>query len=475
MISKKLNLKKLLVQSALLITITAFSSCKDEFIQLKGDDTSKYEIANLSGQLVGQGGKALMSNFDFQNEGSYKFNIQLNKNSTGVGTGKLIYDETVLNSYNQKNGTNFIAYPKDLVEFINAGAVNIPAGSNVSDKIEVKIKANTAANPADVFVIPVKANFNASGSNVDNLDYLLFVKDLTKGASAEKSTGLKTFSIIEVNNVNPLMNLAFTLKNSGKPLFDHVVLFSSNINFDENTGRVYINHNENLTHILQNRDKYIKPLQDRGIKVSLSLLGNHDKSGVSNLSDETIKYFAQEIKRTCDAYGLDGVFYDDEYSAYKDPAPAGFEKPSNSRAAKLMYEVKKLMPHRDNMVYVYSNTDYFGNTPWGNYGIDEAEAGEYVDYAIHDYFGNYDLTESYPGLDKKRWIMLSSEYARNYFTSISSLRGVRANGQGGTMVFSLNPHNSNVASQLNHMRNIATAFYDDELVYDAAKAFRKDW
>lgn len=49
---------------------------------------------------------------------------------------------------------------------------------------------------------------------------------------------IKLFSFTEVNDTNPLNNLNFTLKNSGKPLVDMVVLFSANINYDAATDKV---------------------------------------------------------------------------------------------------------------------------------------------------------------------------------------------------------------------------------------------
>jgi len=472
---KIMTLNKLILRSALLIGILAFQSCKDEIIQIQGTQESNFTVAKSTGVIIGQDGKSAMSNYDFHQEGKFKFAVQLNKPLNQDATVKLMYDESVLDSYNTNNGTNFAAYPKDLISIANNGDVSITSKNNISNSVEITLKANESATPDDIFALPLKASSNSfEGHNA--VEYILFVKDLTKGASAAKENGLKVFSIIEANNVNPLMHLAFNLKSSGKPLFDHVVLFSSNINYNAATGRVYINHNENLTHILENRDKYIKPLQDRGIKVSLSLLGNHDISGIANLSDETIKYFAQEIKKTCEIYGLDGVFYDDEYSAYTWPSPPGFEYPSNQRAAKLMYEVKRIMPTTISMAYVYSRTSSFGESWWGDFnGIEEADAGEYVDYAIHDYGGSYELGSNYPGLPKSGWIMRSSEHALNRYQSLNGLRTIRTNNEGGTMVFSLNPHASNVTRQMTNLNNIATAFYDDELVYDAAKAPRKDW
>lgn len=141
---------------------------------------------------------------------------------------------------------------------------------------------------------------------------------------------------MEVNDANPLNNLSFTLKSNGKPLVDALIIFSANINYNVETGRVYIFNNENVQALLDNREHYLKPLQDRGIKVILGLLGNHDRSGVANMSKETAQVFAQEVKAMCDAYKLDGIFIDDEYSAYETSnITPGFVYPSREAAARL--------------------------------------------------------------------------------------------------------------------------------------------
>ena len=154
------------------------------------------------------------------------------------------------------------------------------------------------------------------------------------------------FSCIEVNNVNPLQHLNFKLEKSNKYYFDAVILFSSNINFSKKEDVVYIHNNENVQPILNNWEHYIKPLKDRGIKVLLSILGNHDGSGLANLDDERAQQFAKAIADTLDKYDLDGVFFDDEYSEYnkglKGQGYKGFlDAPSYEAASRLAYETKK--------------------------------------------------------------------------------------------------------------------------------------
>ena len=272
---------------------------------------------------------------------------------------------------------------------------------------------------------------------------------------------------MEVNDTNPLNNICFTLKSSGKPLVDAVILFSSNINYNAETGRVYVYNNENNQAIFDMREKYLKPLKERGIKVILSILGNHDRSGVANLSDEAARDFAQECKAVCDAYDLDGVFLDDEYSSYQTPVPPGFVAPSYAACSRLYYELKRAMPDRWTVAYGYGRTQYLTE-------IDGHQCGEYLDYALADY-GSSVNNNMYPGLPLSGMAIRSSEYARGYiYTSQSYLASMREQGYGAYMIFAMDPNRSNVNTQINSMSNIAKYLFDDELEVDY-NFYKKDW
>lgn len=105
-----------------------------------------------------------------------------------------------------------------------------------------------------------------------------------------------------------------------RPLFDMVVIFSANMNFDEGTGTPVLYYNESVRKVLANRDVFVKPLQDKGIKVLLSVMPNHQGIGFSNLDisgeREMIRGFARDIRDAIQMYGLDGVMFDDEYADY---------------------------------------------------------------------------------------------------------------------------------------------------------------
>lgn len=449
-----------------LLPVITLQSCKKDVIMKE----PTYE--KFIGYLKGTDGKTDSTTLDLHSETSYDVQLQLSKPNTQDVKGSIIYNMELIDDYNKKNGTTFQAFPEDLVTLSENGHVEIKANTLSSNPVKVSIKPSPELGSTVLYIIPLSTKLVVNGIQTKSSDLFLFVHDLSKVPSTDKSTGIKIISCIEVNDTNPLNNLSLKLKNSDKYLVDMVILFSSNVNYDAATGKVKVTHNENVTHLLENRNKYIKPLQDKGMKVILSLLGNHDRSGVANLSEASARLFAQEIKAVCDEYNLDGVFFDDEYSAYQNPPPPGFVTPSNQAAARLVYETKKAMPDKLTMVYVYSRTGNFGGTN----AIAESSAGQYVDYALHDYGQSYDLSGRYPDLPKSRWAMSSGEYNIGRWPSTAALNNIRSGGFGAHMIFALDPTRANFKShQTPALQNVAKILFDDELVINQSQVYSKDW
>lgn len=277
------------------------------------------------------------------------------------------------------------------------------------------------------------------------------------------------FNCLEVNNVNPLVTLNYTLKKTGKYLFDAVVLFSSNINYSQKEDVVYLHNNENVEPILLHADKYIKPLKEKGIKVLLSILGNHDCSGICNLGPERSKAFAQAIADTCAKYNLDGVFFDDEYSNYGTQGTAkGFVQNSYSAASRFIYDVKQAIgPDRWTVVY-----------RWGGItslvAVDGHNPGEYLDFVLSNYNVNTDQARFYPGITKAQQ-GVNSISMNSPWSVESNMQFVRKQKYGALLVYNLTPYNSSYAStQKPALDAIAKTLYDDEIVYGTGD-YRKDW
>ena len=447
----------------------AFTSCEDDIEVGRIDESGYVTSQDVLGYLIDANGKRAISNVEFRNVGTTEIFLNASQKATQNSTATVAYDKAVLDAYNEKQGSTYEAFPIDSVTISNEGLLTLAQGESRSNKLEVTYKTFEGSESQKSYVIPLKITTKSGDLKLTEKEstYLLFVKDLTGIPDCNKASGIKIISCMEVNDTNPLNNLCFTLKNSGKPLVDMLIMFSANINYNAETGRVYVYNNENVQHLLDQRVKYLKPLQDRGMKIILGILGNHDRSGVANLADKTAKAFAQELKAVCDAYHLDGVFFDDEYSNYQNPAPEGFVSPSSTAASRLCYEVKQAMPDRLVCAYAYGLTSSLPS-------IENQTSGTFVDYGIHDYGNGSDMSSRYPGMPKSGMALYSQEFARGNFTSENNLKSLRDKGYGAHMIFAMDPFRSNLQRQISAMQSIAKVLYDDELVYDG-KPYRKDW
>jgi hypothetical protein len=104
----------------------------------------------------------------------------------------------------------------------------------------------------------------------------------TSTASALAKTGPVSVAYVEVNS-NSMLNVGkYSLANGSGNVFDIGVIFAANINYDVATRSAYLFFNPNVQRVLDNVATQVRPLQAKGIKVMLSILGNHQGAGFAN-------------------------------------------------------------------------------------------------------------------------------------------------------------------------------------------------
>lgn len=461
--------------TALVLSGGLLTACADDIVVGQIDENN-YTTGDGSvmGYVSDSNGKRMFTHVEFRSAGDVSLQLKANGTLATEATVAVTYDETVLAAYNEQYGTEYEMFPKANVTLEENGMIKLAAGSVHSSAMKLSYVSDGSLELNKSYVIPLRLKVASGDLKLPEEDQtrLVFVKDLTGLPDCTKyvdgQPGVKVFSCMEVNDTNPLNNLSFTLKNSGKPLVDVLIIFSANINYNAETGRVYIFNNENVQAILDRRDHYLKPLQDRGMKIILGLLGNHDRSGVANMSKKTAQEFALEAKAMCDAYQLDGIFLDDEYSKYETSnITPGFVPASSAAASRLAYELKKAQPERWVIAYAYGKTALLPE-------VDGVPSGEFVDYGLHDYYGSSDLGRNYPGMPKSNMGLHSQEFNRGYWASEANLKNMREEGYLSHMIFAMDPNRTNFGSQVVAMQKMARAFYDDELVFDGKK-YPKDW
>lgn len=117
---------------------------------------------------------------------------------------------------------------------------------------------------------------------------------------------------VEVNT-NSIQNTACYIRSDTKqPFFGAVSIFAANIN-GQSPDSPEIYFNDNVVKVLNSNQ--IDFLHKNGIKVLMTLLGNHQNAGWDCMTDPVAATkFANDIVNMVNQYHLDGVDIDDEYS-----------------------------------------------------------------------------------------------------------------------------------------------------------------
>ncbi len=443
--------------AGILICGSMLASCTEKFNV--GNEINEEGYLAATKQVVGirnEDGKALFTNVEIVGDNSeVSFFAELSKPASAATEAVIaVADESYVEQYNAEYGTSYAAFPKSAIT-IESGTVSIIKGEKKSQPVAISIKADASINANNTYMIPLEVTSKSAESG--KMHYVL-VKDYRgrKFASSEKASGIKLFSCMEVGNTNPLFHKSFMLQNSGLPLFDCVILFSANIDYDTEECKLYVRNQTGVTGTLQSN--VVQELHDMGMKVVVSILGS-TYAGVAHLTDEACKSFAQELANYCEAYDLDGVFFDDEYTSYWDYP--GMTSPSRDRAARLCYETKMAMPDKLVTCYVYSRTYGFYNE------IEGVEPGDFVDYAINDY-GSWMGESYYLGMERSQVAPGSANFAASYArwtATPENLQRLRNDGYGAFMVYCLTFVVNEVWDrEIESLQNIAQYLYDDVLV-----------
>ena len=377
-------------------TSNLFIACEDD-ITISSENKSFGNIEGNFGYVKSAAGaKALTSiTINGDKHGTGHLYFELNKAANKDITVTFKIDESVLKAYNQANGTNYPMYPTDKLSLENEGVTTISAGKQKSSSIELDIQSGGTIGTTYAVAVSATASDGIETSS-NNQSYIYLVTPQAALPNTEKGT-VKTICYIEVNNENILNTGEYTMENSGKPFFDIVNVFAANIRLNEE-GKPYVYCNPQVTFVLENADKLIRPLQQKGIKVHLTILGDHTPAGMRSLGDEAAKDFAKELKSYVDIYGFDGISFDDEWSNYDLVAGyPGLVTPSQEQYSRLIYECRQIMPDKQFGVYWCKQENGGASI---NYPLGEVEGKDVNDLLDYTVYGNYNLWDKLGHIDE---------------------------------------------------------------------------
>lgn len=239
---------------------------------------------------------------------------------------------------------------------------------------------------------------------------------------------------VETNDVNPL-NAGDYVLSDGTTYADIVEFFAANIRwqdgFDDNELPIrdpVLYLNDKMTNLLENGGAatYVAGLQAKGIKVILTILGDHTGIGFCNLDSLQSARFAKILAHAVDKYGLDGIGFDDEYADYDTPLIQG-------SYGRLIKNLHAEMPA--NKIITLFQYGHIGSSQIG------ADAGAVIDYVYSD-FAVYNTYIAVSGVGKSQFAPQSSNLGGTYDSSTILNYGnyaynVAENGYGAIMHFNL--------------------------------------
>lgn len=414
-----------------------FTSCSDTLEVGKKIDKSAYSGIYENNAYLRDGKSNRVSQVVELHGGTYVTTVKmgLSKAPNTATSAKVKIDAAYLADYNTAHNTDFALYPQDLVAFAHEGVLMVNANAK-SAEVAMTIRAGEGLQGGKTYAIPVAISDQSSDITVKNEEAkrcVYLVKDMRNAGDTYKGEDVvKGCLYFEVNDVNPLNTLSFKLED-GKLLWDVIVLFAANINYDVEAQRPSIKCNPNVQYLLDNNEIYLQPLRRRGVKVLLGLLGNHDITGLAQLSKQGSKDFAREVAALCKAYNLDGVNYDDEYSNNPDLSNPALAPLSAEAGARLCYETKKAMPDKIVSVYAYGSM-------YGGSEVDGADVSEWLDFVVGDY-GLDSSINPIGNMAKKQCSGLSMQFYSGQSTDLDvpGAKKLLARGFGWYMGFSPHP------------------------------------
>lgn len=299
-------------------------------------------------------------------------------------------DELQVEIYNTEYGTDFLTMPAENIQIADNGQISIAAGERISEKIKVTFKADGLEAGKYLAPIVVSSDDVALSDDGGILYYVVKVRKPEVG-DYELDPVNTTVFYVNTSEYSPLLADVWVIAkedvmnpaapNVWERTYGNIVnLRVVQIGYDEATGRAMLVLNSDIRYVLEHADLHIRPLQDKGRKVCLSIEGGNTGLGFCNLTDAQIADFVAQVKACLETYDLDGVNLFDRYAGYGEVE--GMPAMNTTSYPKLIKALREAMPDKLLTLSDYEEpTEYF----WDTEATGGIVVGEYLDYAWSGY------------------------------------------------------------------------------------------
>jgi glycosyl hydrolases family 18 len=328
--------------------------------------------------LTEGGGGFVMRNFYFQ---------QTKPASDGFSLDAWV-DATLLDDYNAADGVERTLLPEANYEFPDGKVLDLSSEAQRSALKRVKFTA--AGLAAGEYVLPLTvAGQDAPDAN-KTLYYNVSVRQpYTDEYALHDGHDLFFVFYINTNDFQPLLAQDYIMRKKlarGTTVawYDAVGniinLRTVMLDYDAATGRALLNLGNDMRYVLDHAVKYIRPLQEHGSKVCISIEGSGKGLGFCNLTDEQIVDFVAQVKTVVEEFGVDGINLWDRSAGYGKEGMPAMNTASYPKLIKALREAlggEKLLT-----VTVYEEPT---STFWDTQATGGIAVGDYIDYAWSGY------------------------------------------------------------------------------------------
>ena len=297
-------------------------------------------------------------------------------------------DATLLDDYNAADGVERTLLPEANYEFPDGKALDLSPEAQRSALKRVKFTATGLA--AGEYVLPLTvAGQDAPDAN-KTLYYNVSVRQpYTDEYALHDGHDLFFVFYINTNDFQPLLAQDYIMRKKlarGTTVawYDAVGniinLRTVMLDYDAATGRALLNLGNDMRYVLDHAVKYIRPLQEHGSKVCISIEGSGKGLGFCNLTDGQIVDFVAQVKTVVEEFGIDGINLWDRGSEYGKEGMPAMNTASYPKLIKALREAlggEKLLT-----VTVYEEPT---STFWDTQATGGIAVGDYIDYAWSGY------------------------------------------------------------------------------------------
>lgn len=454
-----------IISSVALAALLAITACEKGFqVETEGNAARYQSAQNAIVSLRNDAGQAYFTNVEMRkDQETVNITGRLLGSASSVGPEASLSfgDASMVENYNATYGTAYEMFPLDNAS-LSAEELVFAMGEAQSDAVEVSLSAQ-GLRPDVTYMLPLVTGTDSKGVTAGEPMYLL-VKDYR--SIPDNNKGVKLFHCVESDDHHLLDLLAFRLKNSGKYLIDVQIIFTSggDVKFDATTGEIRMPSNRGTIGHLSRQKEILDEARKRGVKTICTITTN----GINQLETSTAKVFARKLADFVYAQGLDGLFFDTEYSGY-DQRP-GISGSSTDKMTRFLLELKRAMPDKMVVVYLYGALSGLRNVSES----DGVPLKDFVDYGLNDYGAS--IVPS--ALGNAQVGILSDNFASGYRSIHCSDESKcrRAGEYGAHMFYCLNSKKYNDdATARRCLDNIARIWYNDEIVYDPLPNVNITW